>query len=175
MLAVQEPPQAVMAPVTWYGSTAGIAIRFHHSQPRTRKFAAAARSSAGIAMAPATTLNKMYHCVPRIISGLSQIFGLSFSTTITDTATGNSTLAGKAAKNCAMGCTTLANRGRVPTQIPIGTQTRVASAISTIMRDSVASPSSKVVATSDMVMLWVTNTARYQTATAPQAVTMAAH
>src|ERR1700684_604814 len=175
MLAVQEPPQAVMAPVTWYGSTAGIAIRFHHSQPRTRKFAAAARSSAGIAMAPATTLNKMYHCVPRIISGLNQIFGLSLNATIKDTATGNSTLAGTAARNCATGCTTLANCGRVPTQIPIGTQTTVARAISTVMRDSVARPSSKVVATSDIVMPCVTNTARYQKATAPSAIAMAAH
>ena len=31
----------------------------------------------------------MYHCVPRIISGLSQISGLSLNMTINDTATGN--------------------------------------------------------------------------------------
>src|SRR5665213_458071 len=46
-------------------------MRRHHSQPRTRKLTPQARSSAGIADAPAMTLNRMYHWVPRIISGLS--------------------------------------------------------------------------------------------------------
>ena len=58
------------------------------------------------------TLNRMYHCVPRIISGLSQMSGLSLSATIAETAIGNSRLAGKAARNCATGCTIRAARGR---------------------------------------------------------------
>ena len=81
-------------------------MRRHHNQPRTRKLAPTARSSAGIADAPAMTLNKMYHCVPRIISGLSQIFGSSCQATMPETTIGNSTLAGKAARNWAIGCTT---------------------------------------------------------------------
>ena len=43
---------------------------------------AAGRS--GTPLAPAITLNRMYHCVPRIISGLSQISGLSSKRTISD-------------------------------------------------------------------------------------------
>jgi len=61
------------------------------------------RISDGIDEAPAITLNKMYHWVPRIISGLSQILGSSLKATIADTATGNITLAGNAARNCATG------------------------------------------------------------------------
>ena len=49
----------------------------------------------------------------------------------TTTAIGNSTLAGKAARNCATGCTRSAQAGRRPIQTPIGTQIRLASAIST--------------------------------------------
>ena len=94
----------------------------------------------------------MYHCVPRIISGLSQIFGLSFQATMPDTTIGNSRLAGKAARNCATGCTRLAARGRVPTQTPIGTQMTLAIAMSTMTRVKVASPSSNTVPTSARVM-----------------------
>ena len=59
----------------------------------------------------------MYHWVPRIISGLSQMSAFSRQVTITYTASGNSRLAGKAARNCATGCTHCATRGRSPTQI----------------------------------------------------------
>ena len=76
------------------------------------------------------------------MSGLSQTSGFSFSSTMPDTAMGNSRFAGKAASNCAIGCTMLAARGRSPTHTPIGTQTRLASAISTATRSSVRSPSS---------------------------------
>ena len=57
------------------------------------------------------TLNRMYHCVPRIISGLSQMSGSSRNATIAETAIGNSRLAGKAARNCATGCTIARERG----------------------------------------------------------------
>src|SRR5215475_9367737 len=103
MLAFHEPPDAVIAPVTQYGNTAGRAIFRHHSQPQTPKLVPQSRSSEGIAVAPAMTLNKMYHWVPRIISGLSQMSGLSFRTTIADTTTGNKRFAGKAARNWATG------------------------------------------------------------------------
>ena len=62
-----------------------------------------------------------------------------------ETTIGNSRFAGKAARNCATGCTRLAARGRVPTQTPIGTQMQLAMAISTTTRLRVARPSRKVV------------------------------
>ncbi len=62
---------------------------------------------------------------------------------MTDTTIGNSRLAGKAARNCATGCTITAALGRVPTQTPIGTQMTLAIAISTMTRASVARPSKK--------------------------------
>ena len=52
-------------------------------------------------------------------------------------------LAGKAARNCASGCTRSAMRGRRPIHTPIGTQIRVASAISTTTRSSVISTPSR--------------------------------
>ena len=45
----------------------------HHSQPPMRKLLAASRRSPGNAAAPAMTLNRMYHWVPRTISGVSQM------------------------------------------------------------------------------------------------------
>jgi hypothetical protein len=41
------------------------------------KLLAASFRSVGKALAPAMTLNRMYHWVPRIISGLSQIFAFN--------------------------------------------------------------------------------------------------
>jgi hypothetical protein len=51
----------------------------------------------GKALAPAMTLNRMYHWVPSTISGLNQIFGLSCNETMATTTMGNSTFAGNAA------------------------------------------------------------------------------
>ena len=53
------------------------------------------------------------------------------------TAIGNSRFAGNAAMNCAIGCTIWAARGRIPTQMPMGTQTRLARAIRTNTRTMV--------------------------------------
>src|ERR1700733_2928027 len=103
MLAFQAPPEAVIAPVRKYGKMPGSMTRFHHSQPLTRKLRDASRRSLGNADAPAITLNNIYHCVPRIISGDSQISGLAFQKTISDTTSGNRRLLGKAARNCATG------------------------------------------------------------------------
>ena len=61
------------------------------------------------------TLNRMYHCVPSTISGDSQMSGLAFQNTISDTTSGNRRLLGKAARNCATGCTIWVRRGRRPT------------------------------------------------------------
>ncbi len=102
---------------------------------------AASRRSLGIALAPAMTLNNMYHWVPRIISGDSQISGLRSQRTIRITANGNSTLAGKAARNCATGWSRCDQTGLSPIHTPAGTQTRLASAISTITRIRVSAAS----------------------------------
>ena len=59
--------------------------------------------------------------------------------TIPYTAMGNSKFAGNAAMNCAIGCTICAARGRIPTQMPIGTHTRLARAIKTNTRSIVIS------------------------------------
>ncbi len=77
----------------------GSAIFRHQSQPRTRRLVPTSRSSDGKAEAPAITLKSMYHCVPRIMRGLSQMSGFSRKATIAETATGKSRLAGKAARN----------------------------------------------------------------------------
>ena len=87
-----------------------------------RKLLAASRRSPGNAAAPATTLNRMYHCVPRIISGVSQISAFRWKCTMKITNGGNSRLAGNAARNCASGCARRAQMGRSPSQTPIGTQ-----------------------------------------------------
>ena len=113
----------------------------HHCQPPTWKLSAASRRSPGKALAPAMTLNRMYHWVPRIISGVSQMSAFRWKRTMTSTKSGNSRLAGKAARNCASGCTRRAQFGRRPIQTPIGTQIRLASAISTTTRIRVSSPS----------------------------------
>jgi hypothetical protein len=94
-----------------------------------RKLLAASFRSVGNAEAPAMTLNKMYHCVPRIMSGLTQTSTFSLKWTIATTATGNNRLAGKAARNWASGWIFSAQRGRRPIITPSGTQTRLAKAI----------------------------------------------
>ena len=101
----------------------GSITRRHHSEPPTRKLAAASFRSPGKAAAPAMTLNRMYHCVPSSISGVSQMSGSSAKCTITTTNSGKNRLAGNAARNCATGCAQRAQRGRSPNQTPIGTHT----------------------------------------------------
>src|SRR6516165_8962955 len=105
--------------------------RYHQRQGRTRTLAATSLKSPGNALAPAMTLKRMYHCVPRIISGLSQISGARSNRTIRKTATGNSRLAGKAARNWAVGWTLSVNFGRSPTATPTGTQMADARVIKT--------------------------------------------
>ncbi len=116
---------------------AGRIIRFQRSQPLTPKLPATSLRSVGMAEAPAITLNRMYHWVPRIISGLVQIFTLRWNFRMPTTATGHTRLTGKAARNWATGCTIWATRGRSPIQTPIGTQTSEARAISTRTRTAV--------------------------------------
>ena len=110
------------------------------------------------------TLNRMYHCVPRIISGLSQISGLSFTarcpTPRSETAgwPGRRRGTARSAEPHAWRC------GRRPTQTPIGTQKTLASAISTTTRSSVIEPEQHDVPTSASEMSCDEQTARSATA-----------
>ncbi len=80
--------------------------------------------------------------VPSTIRGLSQISALSFQDTMTKNATGKSRLAGNAARNWAIGCTTRVKRGFSPILMPMGSQMMLAMAMSTVTRSKVmkASP-----------------------------------
>ncbi|VWB90485.1 hypothetical protein BSE24067_04333 [Burkholderia seminalis] len=93
----------------------------------------------------------MYHCVPSTISGDSQMSAFRWKWTITMTNTGNSRLAGNAARNCASGWIFSASFGRSPISTPSGTQTSDAIAISTSTRSSVMSPSTSTWPTSPIV------------------------
>jgi hypothetical protein len=75
----------------------------HQRQPPTWKLRAASLRSLGKALAPAMTLKRMYHWVPRIISGLSHTFGWRWKWKMATTATGKRMLAGNAARNWASG------------------------------------------------------------------------
>src|ERR1700691_5983238 len=91
----------------------------------------------GSAPAPPIVLKTIYHCVPNTIKKLSQMSGSRWKVRIRLTAAPNSRLTGKAARNCAKGCTASAQRGRKPTQTLIGTQTIVAHAMRTTTRSNV--------------------------------------
>ena len=148
MLAFHEPPLAVMAPVTKLGNTAGSRKRFQRSQPVRPRLPAAKRSSEGMEDAPAITLNSRYHCVPKTISGDSQMFGFRCQCTMNTTATGNIRFAGNAARNCATACSRPDHCGRMPTHTPTGTHTSAASAMRTTTRSIVAKPSRNTCTTS---------------------------
>jgi hypothetical protein len=102
-----------------------------------RRFAAASRRSLGNAIAPPIVLNTMYHCVPNTMRKLSQMSGLRWNVSTRLTAPPNRRLTGKAARNCASGCTASAMRGRRPIQTLSGTQITLASAIRTTTRSNV--------------------------------------
>src|SRR5581483_9507659 len=63
MLTFQAPPDAVTRPVIRYGKMPGRMSLRHLAAERNLNTAAASFKSLGIAIAPAITLNKMYHCV----------------------------------------------------------------------------------------------------------------
>src|SRR6202158_2870938 len=71
MLAFQAPPEAVSIPVTRYGKIAGRIRRRQRSHRLKRKTLEASFKSVGIAIAPAITLNRMYHCVPSSIRAIA--------------------------------------------------------------------------------------------------------
>ena len=71
-------------------------------------------------MAPAITLNRMYHCVPISSSTMAAIPMPPPQRISTSSTMGNSAVAGTDAATCASGCTTAEIRGFSPTHTPTG-------------------------------------------------------
>src|SRR5579863_4278686 len=115
----------------------------HRSHPPTRRLDMASRRSVGIAWAPAITLNRMYHCAPSAMSTTAPKFSEIPAATNSAVANGNTKLAGKLASTCTTGWARRVIFGFIPIHTPTGTQTTVATAISTTTRANVAAPSSR--------------------------------
>src|ERR1700722_11943892 len=73
MLAFHAPPDAVTKPVTKYGKIAGKNSSFHRAHSEKWNTLQTSFKSAGIAVAPAITLNRMYHWVPNSSSTMDPI------------------------------------------------------------------------------------------------------
>ncbi len=101
-------------------------------------------------MAPAITLNRMYHCVPSSISKIDPVFNPPPRLTKPSNSTGNSAVAGTDAAICAKGCAIRARRGLKPMATPAGmvqadaitsaaiTRRKVAPALSSVVKSSAA-------------------------------------
>ncbi len=81
--------------------------------------------------------------------------GFSLSATMSTTAAGNSTLAGKAARNWAKGWTRSVHAGLSPIHTPIGTQITLAMAISTSTRSKVSTPRPATARASLSARVWL--------------------
>src|SRR5262245_23558270 len=71
ILAFHAPPAAVTHPVTSAGKTLGRYSFFQSSTLGIFMSSDAYLSSTGTLIAPARTLNKMYHCTPRSIKNIA--------------------------------------------------------------------------------------------------------
>src|ERR1017187_672813 len=94
--------------------------------------------SAGIAVAPAITLNNMYHCVPRSSKTIEPIPRPPPARISTRRIIGNSAVAGTDAAICAIGCAMADSLGRNPIATPVGTVHRAASSRTASTRKNVA-------------------------------------
>src|SRR5579862_7070436 len=137
MLAFQAPPAAVTAPVTQKGKIAGMMRVFHKRQPRRPNIRAASFKSVGIAIEPAMTLKRMYHCVPsamrKMLPQLIEIRVAMKKATIH----GKVMLTGKEAAICASGWAMRATLGVEPIQKPMGVQNSVAATVTAATRNRV--------------------------------------
>ncbi len=79
--------------------------------------------SVGMALAPAMTLNRMYHWAPRAMRRIPPMLRLSPTATKATVANGKRKFAGKLARTWTTGCAYRARRGLMPILTPIGTQT----------------------------------------------------
>src|ERR1700739_4743712 len=103
MLAFHAPPAAVHAPVTQNGKIAGKINVRQRGHPRRPYVVAASFRSLGMAIAPAMTLNRMYHWVPIAISRILPQLMLMCAKTKNQTTNGNVMFTGKDAAICANG------------------------------------------------------------------------
>ena len=120
MLAFHAPPDAVTRPVTRYGKMPGRITVRQRSRRRKRKISETSRNSDGMALAPAITLNRMYHCVPISISSTEPTFRPPPRLISAISTTGNSAVAGTEAAICASGCAMRERRGLNPIATPTG-------------------------------------------------------
>ena len=95
---------------------------------------AASRRSAGMAEAPATTLKRMYHCVPSSISTMLPQPSPTPGAASAATTAGKSIGAGKEAATCTTGCSTRESRGESPMASPAGSAQSVPSAVAASTR-----------------------------------------
>src|SRR6185312_16002953 len=97
-------------------------------QPFRPNTAAHSFRSEGTELAPAMTLNKIYHCVPSARRKiLPQLIEMEYPIK-NPTIKGNAMLTGNDAAICASGWANLATDGRKPIHTPIGVQITVAAA-----------------------------------------------
>src|ERR1035441_8621725 len=120
MLAFHAPPDAVTMPVTRYGKIPGRISFFQRSMPFMRKTEQHSFKSVGIAIAPAITLNRMYHCVPKRSSTIDPIPSPPPTRISNSSTTGKSAVAGTEAAICASGWAIRASRGLKPIATPAG-------------------------------------------------------
>ena len=131
----------MIPPVTHEANTAGRISRFQRSHRETPRFSDASRRSAGIAEAPAMTLNRMYHCAPSAIRKMPPMSRLTPVAMSSSVKNGNRKLAGKLASTCTTGCANRVTLGFIPIHTPIGTQISVATSTRTTTRANVTRPS----------------------------------
>ena len=111
MLAFQAPPEAVTIPVTRKGKIPGRMSLRQRCHPPMPKTLAASFRSVGIAMAPAITLNSMYHCVPSSNKTMEPNPSPPPRRIRTSNTTGNKAVAGTEAAICASGWAIRASLG----------------------------------------------------------------
>src|SRR6185437_7806276 len=118
---------------------------FHRRQPVSPYTPAASLRSDGIAIAPAITLNRTYHCVPSTISAIAAMLSPPGGESNMSSRTENSAVAGIDAITCTTGCSLRDHLGLIPTATPNGTVHAVAIISAARVRPNVASVATSIV------------------------------
>ena len=129
-----------MPPVTHEPNTAGKIKSRHRCQRPSWKLRVISRRSSGIWLAPAITLNRMYHCVPNAISRILPQLISTLHATNQSVTNGNVKFEGKLASTCTIGCINRETRGFMPIIAPIGTQITEQTSVSSATRRNVTMP-----------------------------------
>ena len=97
-----------------------------------------------MALAPAMTLNRMYHCAPSSISATQLIVkGMRSQVTSSTVTSGKSIGAGKLATTCTTGCNRCDQRGLRPMRMPTGSAQAAPSRVAAEVRRKEASRASR--------------------------------